>query len=262
MSIYLQLAEFQKRGEPVALCTIVASRGSTPRRVGSKMLVLPGGQMVGSVGGGEMEGRVIEAALAALADGQPRTLTYQLTDPSRGDPGVCGGTVEIYVEPIIPPPTIVVAGAGHVGRAVAHLAKFLGFRVVVTDDRPEFCTPEAVPDADEYLPIPLADLPAQIPITHYTYLILTTRNVMIDIPALPALLDTPAAYIGIIGSKRRWATTQEKLIAAGVPPEKLARITSPMGLELNAETPEEIAMSIMAEIVMLRRGGEGGRMGA
>jgi xanthine dehydrogenase accessory factor len=262
MSIFTQLAQIEQAAAPAALCIITASHGSTPRRVGSKMIVHPDGRIEGTIGGGEMESRVIAEALAALGDGTPRRLTCQLTDPSRGDPGVCGGTLEIYVEPLLPPPVIVVAGAGHVGKAVAHLAKFLGFRVILTDDRPEFCNPAFAPDADAYLPIPLADLPAHITIGSLTYLILTTRNVLVDVPALPALLDSPAAYIGIIGSKRRWATTRAKLLEMGVPEAKLARVTSPMGLELNAETPEEIAVSIMAEIIMLRRGGDGGRMGA
>jgi len=225
------------------------------------MLVYPDGRTEGSVGGGELEGRVVTAAQEALNDGQPRTLEFSMVDPKRGDPGVCGGTMTVFVEPILPPATIVVIGAGHVGRAVVHLAKWLGFRVVVSDDRPEFCTPETVPGADVYLSCPMTEIPSQLPITNYSYLVLTTRNVMVDVPGLPALLETPAAYIGIIGSKRRWTTTRNKLLEVGVPEETLNRIISPMGLELNAETPEEIAVSILGEIIMLRRGGNGKRMG-
>ena len=225
------------------------------------MLVYGDGRIHGSVGGGEMESRVVEVAIEALADGNPQTLSYQMTDPGRGDPGVCGGSLEIYVEPIMPEPTIVVAGGGHVGKAVVHLAKWMGFRVVLTDDRAEFCTPESVPGADAYFDGPLSALPDQMPITAYSYLILTTRNVMVDVEGLPALLQTPAAYIGIIGSRRRWATTREKLTEMNISPGLLDRVVSPMGLELNAETPEEIAVSIMAEIVMLMRGGDGARMG-
>ena len=258
--IYQKLAELEKNGEEAVLCTVVSSKGSTPRNVGSKMLVYPDERIEGTVGGGEMESRVIEEALTALEAGKPRTLKYAMADPSRGDPGVCGGTVEIYVEPVLPAATLVVVGCGHVGQAVASLAKWLDYRVVASDDRLEYCTPEAMPDADEYLPGPLAQLPDEIKINRHTHLVLTTRNVMIDVGGLPALLDTPAAYIGVIGSKRRWRTTREKLVEAGVPANKLDRVVSPMGLEINAETPEEIAVSIMAEIIMLRRGGDGGRM--
>lgn len=261
MSVYRLISECLSRGDAAVLCTIVASRGSTPRRVGSKMLVFADGRIEGSVGGGEMESRVVAAALDALADGESRLVQYNLTDPGRGDPGVCGGTLEIFVEPIQPEPTIVVAGGGHVGKAVVHLAKWLGFRVVLTDDRPEFCTPEAVPGADEYFSGPLSRLPEQMAVTPFTFLVLTTRNVMIDVEGMPALFKTPASFIGVIGSRRRWATTREKLAALGVSEEQLARVISPMGLELNAETPEEIAVSIMAEVVMVMRGGDGGRMG-
>jgi xanthine dehydrogenase accessory factor len=165
------------------------------------------------------------------------------------------------VEPVQPEPTIVVVGGGHVGQAVVSLADWLGYRVVLSDDRPEFCSPEMAPGAGEYVCCVLSELPARLRITPFTYLILTTRNVGVDVEGLPALLDKPAACIGIIGSKRRWQTTVEKLIALGVPEDKLDRINSPMGLELNAETPREIALSILSEIVMLRRGGDGGRMG-
>jgi xanthine dehydrogenase accessory factor len=165
--------------------------------------------------------------------------------------------MEVFVEPVLPKPTLVVVGAGHVGSAVVHLARWLGFRVAVSDDRPEFCTPEAIPEADEYLPISLVELPNRLTIQPWTYIVLTTRGVNIDVAGLPALLDSPAGYIGVIGSRRRWATAQKQLLEAGVPPEKLARVSSPMGLELNAETPEEIAVSILAEIIMLRNGGDG-----
>lgn len=261
-SVFQALAELESKNEAGALCVVVRHKGSTPRSAGSKMLVYPDGSIVGTVGGGEMENRIIAEALQAIRDGRPRMLEYSLTDISRGDPGVCGGQVEVYVEPLQPRPTLVVIGAGHVGKAVAHLAKWLGFYVVVNDDRPEYCRPEAVPDADEYLPMPMAALPERLKITPATYLVLTTRGMNIDVEGLPALLDTPAAYIGLIGSQRRWALARKTLLERGVPAEKLDRVRSPIGLELNAETPEEIAVSILAEIIMLRRGGDASVMSA
>jgi len=200
---------------------------------------------------------VIEEALESLKDGTPRILPYSMVDPQRGDPGVCGGTLDVFVEPILPAPTLLLIGSGHVGKAVVHLAHWLGFRVVVSDDRPAFCTPEAVPDADAYFPIAMADLPEQIDITPWTYLVLTTRGSDVDVEGLPALLNSPAAYIGLIGSRRRWEITRKQLIDAGIDEELLARVHSPIGLELNAQTPKEIAVSILAEILMLRDGGDG-----
>jgi len=180
-----------------------------------------------------------------------------MSDPKRGDPGVCGGTVEVFVEPILPPTMIVVIGAGHVGKAVVHLAKWLGFRVAVSDDRPEFCNPEAVPGADAYYPLEMGKLPEQLKITKRTYIIITSRGASVDVQGLPGLLEAEPAYIGVIGSKRRWLTTVKGLKQKGVPEERITRVHSPMGLELNAETPEEIAVSIMAEILMLKDKGTG-----
>ena len=259
-TIIQALAEIEKSNTPAALCTIVKSSGSTPRHSTSKMLVYPDGSIRGTVGGGELENHVRREALESLKDGKPRLVEYSLVDPARGDVGVCGGQVEVFVEPILPAPTLVVVGGGHVGKAVAHLAKWLGFHVAVSDDRPEFCTPEANPDADAFYPVPLAQLPQQLNITPQTSLVLTTRGVTVDVPGLPALLDTPAGYIGVIGSRKRWATTVKELEEQGIPGERLERVHSPMGLGLGAETPEEIAVSIMAEVLMVRGGGSGKQM--
>lgn len=260
VTVYQALADLESKNGPGALCMVVRSKGSTPRGAGSKMLVYPDGSIVGTVGGGEMENRVIAEARQAIQDGQARMLEYNMSDPARGDPGVCGGQVEVYVEPLRPRPTLVVIGAGHVGKAVVHLAKWLGFYVVINDDRAEFCRPEAVPGADEYLPGPMADLPQHLEITPSTYLVMTTRGVNVDVEGLPVLMNTPAAYIGLIGSQRRWALAKKTMIEQGVPAKKLDRVHSPIGLELHAETPEEIAVSILAEIIMLRQGGDGSVM--
>jgi xanthine dehydrogenase accessory factor len=209
------------------------------------------------VGGGELESRVIKAAMESLRNGSAQTLSYTMADPSRGDPGVCGGTVEVFVEPILPPAMIVVIGGGHVGKAVVHLAKWLGFRVAISDDRPEFSNPESVPGADAYYPVEMGKLTEHLKVTPQTYLVITSRGSSVDAQGLPSLLESDAAYIGVIGSKRRWLTTVKALKAKGVAEEKIERVHSPMGLELNAETPEEIAVSIMAEVLMLRDKGTG-----
>ena len=259
-SIYQALSDLEKNNASAALCTVVKSEGSTPRHVGSKMLVYPDGKFIGTVGGGELENRIIKAALESLTNGKSQTLSYTMADPSRGDPGVCGGTVEVFVEPILPPALIVVIGAGHVGKAVVHIAKWMGFRVALSDDRAEFCNPESAPNADAYYPVPMAELVNQLNVTRQTYFVVTSRGSAIDAVGLPSLLESDAAYIGVIGSKRRWLTTVKALKEKGVAEEKIARVHSPMGLELNAETPEEIAVSIMAEIIMLKAKGTGRMM--
>ena len=260
MSIYQAVAELEQRNEAGALCTIVRSQGSTPRHTASKMLVYADGQTLGSVGGGELENRVLAAARQALEDGKARMLNYSMADPENGDPGICGGQVEVYVEPILPRPGLLVIGVGHVGKAVAHLAHWLGFYVMVSDDRPELCTRELIPEADAFYPVAMAELPEQIKIDRWTAVVLTTRGSDVDVVGLPALLNTQAVYLGVIGSRRRWETTRRRLVEQGITPEQLGRVRSPIGLELNAETPEEIAVSILAEILMLRHGGHGGEM--
>ena len=261
-TIYQALFELEKDNGSAALCTVVRSEGSTPRHVGSKMLVYPDGTFIGTVGGGDLEHRVMDEAWMALSDGQSRTLKYSMVDPSRGDPGVCGGTVEVFVEPILPPAMIVVIGTGHVGKAVVHLAKWLGFRVAASDDREEFCTPESVPEADEYYPLEMGKLAEQLKVTRQTYIVVTSRGSSVDAVGLPSLLESNAAYIGVIGSKRRWLTTVKALKEKGVSEELIKKVHSPIGLELNAETPEEIAVSIMAEILMVKDKGTGKMMKA
>ena len=260
-SIYQALSELEKNNGAAALCTVTKSEGSTPRHMGSKMLVYPGGKFIGTVGGGELENRVIKAAVQSIKDGKAQTLEYTMADPSRGDPGVCGGQVEVFVEPILPTPMLVVIGAGHVGKAVVHLAKWLGFRVAVCDDRVEFCNPEATPGADEYYPLAMGLLAEKLNVTNRTYLVVTSRGSAVDAAGLPSLLETEAAYIGVIGSKRRWATTVKALKEKGTTDEAINKVRSPMGLELQAETPEEIAVSIMAEVLMVRDKGSGKPMG-
>ena len=253
MSIWKAVADLEQNNDAGVLCTIIRSRGSTPRHAGTKMLVRSDGSITGSIGGGELENRTIAAALDLIPNGTPGWLEYSLSEPSAGDPGVCGGQVEIYMEPIIPKPTLVVVGAGHVGQAVSHLAHWLGFRIVVSDDRTEFCNSETIPEAEEFYLLPLKKLPQEFKITPWTYIVLTTRSVDVDVPGLPGLLDSPAAYIGVIGSRRRWETTRTQLEAAGVSAESVERVRSPMGLDIHAETPEEIAVSIMAEIIQIRQ---------
>lgn len=259
-SIFSALSELEATHQPAALCTVIKTSGSTPRHSTSKMLVYSNGEILGTVGGGELENRVRKEALDSLQDGQPRLLSYNMTDPSRGDVGVCGGQVEVFVEPILPHQVLVVLGGGHVGKAVAHLAKWLGYHVVVSDDRPEFCTPEAIPDADEFYNVQMAELPLHKKITEQTTLILTTRGNNIDVAGLPVLMESKAGYIGVIGSRKRWSETVKSLNELGISDEQLKNVHSPIGLGIGAETPEEIAVSIMAEVLMMRTRASGKHM--
>jgi xanthine dehydrogenase accessory factor len=246
-TILAELAAAVARREPVASATVVRTSRSVPRHAGTRMLVYRDGRTRGTIGGGEMEHRVRTEAAEALATGIPRLTSYSLLDPHEGDPGVCGGEVDIYVEPHMPPATMYIIGAGHVGTAVSDLSHWLGYRTVVWDDRDDLVSDIATADAS--VSGPITEALTEQPVDADTALIVVTRNVALDLEILPALVATPARYIGLMGSPRRWDTTRSQLVDAGVSEADLERIHSPIGVEIGAETPEQIAVSIMAEVI-------------
>jgi len=249
-SIMVELANAISSRQKVVLATIVDTNKSVPRRPGSKMLVYPDGTISGTIGGGEMEARAVAEALGALESGQPRRLSYTLVDAAAGDPGICGGDVELFLEPHMPQPTLYVLGIGHVGRAVVELARWLGYRVIAWDDRTEIVESA---DAGSVLSGNISEVLKAYPIDEHTKIVLTTRSVTVDVDVLPDLLATPATFVGIMGSKRRWETTRETLLATGLPLEKLDRVHSPIGVDINAETPTEIAVAVLAEVIAHER---------
>ncbi len=255
--VYRALVELQESGGSAALCTVIKAQGSVPRQVGAKMLVFIDGRTISTVGGGELEARIIAQAQQILADGGSDTFTISLVDPERGDPGVCGGEMTLFVEALLTEPTVLVVGCGHVGKEVAALAKWIGFRVAVTDDRVDFCNPEWMPEADIYLPGNIPEAFEGFEITDQTYVAAVTRGVKADTAALPHLLRSRAAYIGVIGSRRRWTLAVQELQALGIPDDLIRRAHAPIGLEIGAETPREIAVSILAEIIAFRQGADG-----
>jgi xanthine dehydrogenase accessory factor len=260
-AVYQALATAEQQGTPCALATVIQVQGSVPRHTGSKMLIYADQTFVGTVGGGKMEALVIAEGIAVIREGSARITQYTLNDITSGDPGICGGTVQVFIEPIQIAPTLLVIGIGHVGRALAQLGKWAEFRVIACDDRAEYCSPETLPNMDAYVICKPHEVAAKVEITPNTYIACVTRGLPVDIDLIPSLLNTPAAYIGLIGSQRRWALTAAALQKErGLTAQQLARIHAPIGLELQAETPKEIAVSIMAEIVMSRRGGTGAAM--
>jgi xanthine dehydrogenase accessory factor len=255
--VYRAIVAAQEQGISIALATVIRTIGSMPRHVGSKMIVWTDGRIVGTVGGGAMESKVIAEAQAVIASGNSKIVSYTLNDLKDGDPGICGGTADIFLEPLLSQPTLVVIGCGHVGKALAELGKWMGFRVVVSDDRADFCNPQHIPGMDAYVVAPPSQLSAHVDLNLRTYVAAVTRGLPVDLELFPPLLNADIAYLGLIGSRRRWALTIKALEERGFKREQIARVHAPIGLELNAETPQEIALSIMAEITMLRRGGTG-----
>ncbi len=251
--ILAELASALKQRRPVALVTIVETRRSVPRRAGTKMLVYADGATVGTVGGGEMEAKVVAEAHAAIRNRKPRMVQYELVNPNEGDPGICGGELSLYLEPYMSPHTVYVIGCGHVGVAVIDLAHWLGYRTVAIDDRPDLVSEDALPNADVRFAGTVADALVANPVPDDASIIVVTRSPEVDVRILPTLLATPARYIGVMGSKKRWASTRQQLIADGVEASALDDLHVPIGIELNAETLEEIAVSILSEVIRENR---------
>ena len=251
MEIYEELLRLQKEGRPSALATIVQCRGSAPQKAGAKMLVREDGSTLGTLGGGCLEHDVIQASLMAIKDGQPTTIPFELTEKHGGL--VCGGNVLVYIEPNHPEPHLVILGAGHVGKAVSKLARFSGFRVTVVDNREEYAGPEKVPTATESVVHEFDSVFSRITADEKTYILIATRGHNHDLEALQAALGTKAQYIGLLGSRRKKAVLSKTLEEQGCSKEDLARVIIPVGLSIGSVTPEEIAISIMAQIIQQRR---------
>ncbi len=250
--IFEKLATAKKTGQAVCLCVVIETQGAVPRHAGSKMLVYADGSTYGSVGGGQVENETLTAALRTLKTGKPEILHYTLDSTEKEAVGVCGGDVTVYIEPQSVRPVLLILGAGHVGRSVAKFAQFLDFRVIVSDDRVELCSSEEISGEVEFLPIPMEEIPLHLEIDEQVYVVGLTRGSDVDAAGLPAILEYTPAYIGLIGSRKRWEATRNALLEKGIASEKLEQIKSPIGLAIGAETPDEIAVSILAELISVR----------
>jgi xanthine dehydrogenase accessory factor len=206
---------------------------------------------MGTLGGGCLEADVVQAAMMAMKDGNPTTLPFELTEREGGL--VCGGRVLVYIEPILLDPHLVILGAGHVGRTLAKLARFTGFRVTVVDDRAEFANQENVPDADDLIVHEFERAFERVPVEGGTFIVVATRGHNHDLDAVKAALGTPAHYIGLLGSKRKRALLRRSLAENCFSPADIDRVVIPVGMEIDSVTPEEIAVSIMAQIIQRRR---------
>jgi len=253
--VFAALAEALERGEEVALVTIVAAHGSTPQRVGAKMLVYPDGRTVGTIGGGCYENDAFWKAKEAIQTRKPQLLKYDLNDDFAQENGlVCGGQMQVYIEPLEATPRLYVIGAGHVGYHLARLAHTVGFKTHVLDDREKFANAERFPEAEEVIvdTIPewlhRADLPSS------AYVVVVTRGHTHDLDALRALAARDLRYLGLIGSKAKVKRIYDVLLAEGMPAECLQRVNAPIGLDIGAVSPEEIAVAILAELIAVRRG--------
>ena len=258
--VFAAVADALERGEAAALVTIVAARGSTPQRVGAKMLVFADGRIVGTIGGGCYESDAFGKAREAIATRTPQLVHYELSDDFAQETGlICGGQMDVYIEPIEPSPELYIVGAGHVGYHLARLAHEVGFRVHVIDDREKFANRERFPTAEDVI---ADDIPSWLAAAHvppHAYAVIVTRGHTNDLEALRALAPRELRYLGLIGSRAKVARIYDALIADRMPAECLTRIHAPIGLDIGAVTPQEIAVSILAEMIAVKHGKIAGR---
>ena len=249
------LVEVLARGERAALVTIVRASGSTPQRVGARMLVREDGSTIGTIGGGCYENDACQKARRVLIDGRSQLVRYDLNDDVAEERGlICGGQKEVYIEPIAAPPDLYVVGAGHIGQQVGRLAASVGFRVHVVDDREKFANRERFPDAADVAVEPIPEWLRRAHLSPGAYAVIVTRGHRHDLDALRELAGRDLRYLGLIGSRAKVARIFDLLVAEGVPPDRLKRVSAPIGLDIGAVTPEEIAVSIVAELIATRYG--------
>jgi xanthine dehydrogenase accessory factor len=253
--VFAAVADALERGEAAALVTIVSTTGSTPQRVGAKMLVFGDGRIVGTIGGGCYENDAFGKAREAILNRRPQLIHYELSDDFAQETGlICGGQMDVYIEPIEPSPELYVIGAGHVGFHLARVAEEVGFRVHVVDDREKFANAERFPTAEEIVTEDIPTWLARTALPAHAYVVIVTRGHTNDLEALRALAPRELRYLGLIGSRAKVARIYEELTAHQMPAHALTNVHAPIGLDIGAVTPQEIAVSILAELIAVKHG--------
>ena len=253
--VFAALAEALQRGEEVALVTITASTGSTPQRVGAKMLVFSDGRTVGTIGGGCYENDAFWKAREAIKARRPLNVKYELTDDFAEESGlICGGQMDVFIEPVEPAPDVYVFGAGHVGAFLGRMAHEAGFRVHVVDDREKFASAERFPAGVEVIVGDIPEWLASHELPSTAYAVIVTRGHRHDLDALRALAPRRLRYLGLIGSRAKVKRVFDALLEEGIEPEALRPVHAPIGLDIGAITPQEIAVSILAELIAVKHG--------
>ena len=244
-----------ERGEMAALVTIVAAHGSTPQRVGAKMLVFADGRTVGTIGGGCYENDAFWKAREALNTRRARLVHYELSDDLAEESGlICGGQMDVFIEPIEPAPRLYIIGAGHVGYQLGQIAPTVGFRLHVVDDRQKFANHERFAAADEVVVEDVAEWVRRAEIPESAFVVVLTRGHRQDFDVLRGLAAGRFRYVGLIGSRAKVARLTDALIADGVSADWLRQLHAPIGFDIGAVSPEEIAVAILAELIAVRRG--------
>ena len=259
MDIYEEIVKLRRNGGRGALATIVNVRGSIPSFETAKMLVRDDGSIAGTIGGGCVEAEVWQAAREVMELEKPRTLTFNLNNNPKYDSGlVCGGTLEVFVEPVLPISNLYLFGAGHVALSLYKVARLAGFDVTVIDDRESYANRERFPDARDIYAEDFDRNMAQLAPPENSFIVIVTRGHRDDMRVLRWAVEQPARYLGMIGSRRKVLAVYQELESEGIPREKFERVHAPIGLDIGAITPEEIAVAITAEMIAVRRHAEPG----
>lgn len=252
--LYEEIVRLRSEGRSAALATIVRRVGSAPRKDNAKMLIVADGVSFGSVGGGCVEAAVWETAQKVMETRRAQLVKYELNEQdAEGEGLICGGTVEIFVEPVLPDPKLALLGAGHLGKAIADIAASVGFQVSVVDDRASFAAPERFPGA-EVICQPFESSLDQLGLNAESYVLVITRGHRHDQIALERALGTCARYVGLVGSRRKIAILVKDLLEKGYPRATFDRLYAPIGLDIGSETPEEIAVAVVAELIAVQKG--------
>ncbi len=254
MDIYEEIVRLRRLGQKAAIATIVQVRGSIPSYESAKLLVREDGSMIGTIGGGCVEAEVWNAAREVIETEKPKHLTFNLGQDAAYDNGlICGGQLDVFVEAVIPSPYAFIFGAGHISKSLSKVANLAGFSTTIIDNRATFANPERFPEADAIFAEEYEDVFAKLEINETSYIIIVTRGHRDDMRVLKWAATTPARYVAMIGSKRKVLNVVKELEKDGISREALERIHAPMGLEIGAVSPEEIAISVAAEMVAVRR---------
>jgi xanthine dehydrogenase accessory factor len=254
MDIFDEIIRLRRLGQKCALATIVQVRGSIPSFESAKLLVREDGSMLGTIGGGCVEAEVWNAAREVIETEKPRHLNFSLGQEAAYDNGlICGGQLNVFVEPVIPQPSAIIFGAGHISKSLSKVATLAGFRTVIVDDREQFANRERFPEADEIFAGEYEEVFPKLIVNETSYVVIVTRGHRDDMRVLRWAVDTPARYIAMIGSKRKVISVIKELEKDGIPAAAFERIFAPMGFEIGAVTPEEIAVSVVAEMIAMRR---------
>ena len=257
MDVYEELVRLRRLGQKCAIATIVQVRGSIPSYESAKLLVREDGSMIGTIGGGCVEAEVWNAAREVMETERPRHLSFNLGQDAAYDNGlICGGQLDVFVEPVLPQPGAFVFGAGHISKSISKVANLAGFSTTIVDNREAFANRERFPEAADIYAEEYEEVFPKLPVNETSYIVIVTRGHRDDMRVLRWAITTTARYIAMIGSKRKVINVIRELQKEGIARENFERVFAPMGLEIGAVSPEEIAVSVVAEMIAVRRNAE------